>query len=337
MEGLCFVQSAHAADYVDSIQKKEYTGVKATLPYSVTTDEYNFTFYPKRAYVQPNQEITYELGIINKQSSTLHIQYLQVDVYRYAPTNLTGFGTFYPDSEVAIQSIRDKGLEIPGWRKSTMTFRLKVPPASALGSKKEICLGSSIESDQDIVKNQIAVLNSCIPIVRDAKQLTSVKSVFEKVYKKKSQNVDLEYWVPRYIREKMNAKTLETTMKYWKQKATVQSVDAHIKSSLSELRVLAEVYYDSNKSSYRGVDACIANPNTMKCKNSSTATLVQKIRSEIATAIGGASDIHTYASMAKYCVSQKLQSGLITCFDSTGTFVSSATTLCSATALQCIK
>ncbi len=209
---------AYAGEYSDSVTQKEQSGVSSALPYSVTTNQYQFTFYPKKAFVQPGQEIVYQLGISNRTASSLPIRFVQVDVYRYMPYGVTGFGTFKADPEVAIQNIEAEDFEVAGSQKKVMTFKIKVPSSAAIGNKKEICLGAMMQSEQNSALNQIANLTACTPIARDAKQISTVQGAFQKVYGVKAQNVDLEYWVPRYLREKMNAKTLESTMIFWKQK-----------------------------------------------------------------------------------------------------------------------
>lgn len=244
--------AAHAGQYTDPVIQKERSGVSSALPYSVTTGQYQFTFYPRKAFVQPGQEIIYQLGISNRTTSSIPIRFVQVDVYRYMPYGITGFGKFKADSEVAIQNIEAEDFDVAGAQKKIMTFKIKVPSNADLGDKKEICIGAMMQSEQDSAQNQIATLNACTPIIRDAKQLSAIQAVFQKVYGIKAQGGDLEYWVPRYLREKMNAKNLESTMRFWKAKQgpvapviTISSKDvpALFKTVFGRLPVASEQKY----------------------------------------------------------------------------------------------
>lgn len=42
--------------------------------------------------------------------------------------------------------------------------------------------------------------------------------------------------------------------------------DTRIRADISQLRTLAEIYYDSNAASYTGFDTCVITPNTTNCK-----------------------------------------------------------------------
>lgn len=117
-----------------------------------------------------------------------------------------------------------------------------------------------------------------------------------------------------------------------------KSNDARIKSNIGQLRTLAEVFYDSNKASYAGVDSCFTTPTATTCKDASIASSVQMLKDDLATAMGGVSNLETNATSAAFCISHSLRSaGSSVCVDATGQFVESPTATCGVAATQCPK
>ncbi len=118
--------------------------------------------------------------------------------------------------------------------------------------------------------------------------------------------------------------------------ARAKANDARIKSDVGQLRTLAEVYYDANKSSYSGVDKCFDAPTETTCKEKSIASSVKSLKDDLTSANGGTSNLEVNASATDYCISHGLTAvAAYSCVDSTGQSAQSATARCGTTAVQC--
>jgi len=112
--------------------------------------------------------------------------------------------------------------------------------------------------------------------------------------------------------------------------------DARVKASLSQLRTLAEVYYDSNNASYAGLDACftLGTPCVGGVEASANA-----LRSDIATASGVSKfNVNNATDGGAFCISAALKSETnnFICVDATGIFTDETTTAtCGTTATVC--
>ncbi len=101
--------------------------------------------------------------------------------------------------------------------------------------------------------------------------------------------------------------------------------DARVKSSISQLRTLAEVIYDSNSSQYEvaadadGVEKCFEGPSSTTCGDANTSTSVTALRTDVTAAQGGTLALDAEGDADEYCVEALLQNpALYYCADSTG-------------------
>ncbi|MEX1111876.1 MAG: type II secretion system protein [Candidatus Andersenbacteria bacterium] len=102
--------------------------------------------------------------------------------------------------------------------------------------------------------------------------------------------------------------------------------DAGIKSSIGQLRTLAEVYYDSNGSSYAGWAGCIDAPDATTCKTSEISNSVTSLTTDISTKNIDNSDVVAQSAASQFCMSAALKTaGQYICVDATGEFDSTAT------------
>ena len=109
---------------------------------------------------------------------------------------------------------------------------------------------------------------------------------------------------------------------------------ARIKSNVGQLRTIAEVYYDSNSSSYAGFDSCTATPTANTCSTAELASTVQALNTDLATAFGSKA-LTVNAAATAFCISHPLPDGEQTCVDATGSFQTSITASCGASATSC--
>jgi len=90
--------------------------------------------------------------------------------------------------------------------------------------------------------------------------------------------------------------------------------DARIKSTIGQLRTLAEIIYDNGGSSYAAVGGCFGNPAEPACTG--TATSVASLKTDL-TAAGGT--LVANSVQGAYCISSVLKSTTSSfCADSTG-------------------
>lgn len=109
--------------------------------------------------------------------------------------------------------------------------------------------------------------------------------------------------------------------------------DARVKSNIAQMRTLAEVYYDSNNSSYTGIDTCIGTPNTTNCVGGIESS-VAALNTDLTSAGGGT--VAANATATAFCISSTLVSDTSQsfCSDSTGQSEITATG-CGAAATAC--
>jgi prepilin-type N-terminal cleavage/methylation domain-containing protein len=82
--------------------------------------------------------------------------------------------------------------------------------------------------------------------------------------------------------------------------------DAKIKSDMGQLRTLAEVYYDSNITSYLGYNDCLTAPDSATCRGDievSVASLIADISS------AGGQTLHSEVSPDLFCMAVVLNDG----------------------------
>ncbi len=94
--------------------------------------------------------------------------------------------------------------------------------------------------------------------------------------------------------------------------------DARIKSTIGQLRTLAEIVYDNKNSSYVTVDNCFTSPLAADCGGASVTTSVTSLRTDVAAA--GSTLTSVGATATTYCVSATLKSDPTQsfCVDATG-------------------
>ena len=100
--------------------------------------------------------------------------------------------------------------------------------------------------------------------------------------------------------------------------ARSKAQDARIKSDLAQLHILAEIAFDSDNSSYAGVEGCMDAPGPLTCDGGiegSAAALIADL--EIAN---GAAGFETESVAAAWCASSALASDAAEtiCVDSSG-------------------
>lgn len=111
--------------------------------------------------------------------------------------------------------------------------------------------------------------------------------------------------------------------------------DARIKSSIGQLRVIAEILYDTHGAAYQnagntaGVEVCVEGPTATTCgadNSASVATLIADINSANG-AVGGAPTSESTAS--DFCIEAQLNDTTFVCVDNTGVTQTNPTTACS--------
>ncbi|MDA1169184.1 MAG: type II secretion system protein [bacterium] len=114
--------------------------------------------------------------------------------------------------------------------------------------------------------------------------------------------------------------------------------DARIKSTISQLRTLAEIIYDNNGSKYTTVGACFNGATATTGATAATAancfgseTSVGALQADNDAATGVTNSVVSSSTASLYCVSSVLKSTAnYYCADNTGATKSSATSICSA-------
>jgi prepilin-type N-terminal cleavage/methylation domain-containing protein len=98
--------------------------------------------------------------------------------------------------------------------------------------------------------------------------------------------------------------------------------DARIKSSMGQIRIMAETYYDDNSASYTGFDTCVGTPTLANCGDQITADSILTLKSDINSANGVAGSLVADASSSEFCVSAPLKTntGNFVCVDASGEF-----------------
>ena len=98
-----------------------------------------------------------------------------------------------------------------------------------------------------------------------------------------------------------------------------KATDARVRADVSQLRTLAEVYYESNGASYMGLSNCVAIPNANSCKGIEVS--VSLLRDDI-DSIGEVTPALVVASGdAEFCISNHLSDlNMFVCVDATGVF-----------------
>jgi len=100
--------------------------------------------------------------------------------------------------------------------------------------------------------------------------------------------------------------------------ARSKAQDARIKSDLAQLHVLAEIAFDSDNSSYAGVELCMTTPNAANCDGGIEASVTSLIADlDIAN---GAGTLVVESVAASWCASSVMASdvGETVCVDSSG-------------------
>lgn len=93
--------------------------------------------------------------------------------------------------------------------------------------------------------------------------------------------------------------------------------DARMKSDVGQLRVLAEVFYDTNNSSYGGFSNCVNNPTVTACGDGEMASNVSALVNDVQEAGG---ELQVYTTKAEYCISSSLivEPSMYICADYSG-------------------
>lgn len=114
--------------------------------------------------------------------------------------------------------------------------------------------------------------------------------------------------------------------------ARTKAQDARIKSNISQLRTLAEVYYDASDASYLGFDTCVASG---VCGTTGIDSSVAALTADTQSANGASAPVAN-ADAGGFCVQAALRStGSYACADSTGVFSAEGTKVCDATSKAC--
>lgn len=98
--------------------------------------------------------------------------------------------------------------------------------------------------------------------------------------------------------------------------ARAKANDARIKSNVSQLRTLAEVYYDSHDASYAGLDGCLTSAAD-DCASVSAQMVSLADDTELAN---GSAAPTIVAAADSFCISAALKTAGVTCVDSTGAY-----------------
>lgn len=112
--------------------------------------------------------------------------------------------------------------------------------------------------------------------------------------------------------------------------------DARTKSSLSQLRILAEVHYDSNASSYsspKSFETCYGAPSVANCAGGVDAD-VQALKTDLVASIGTGSVV-VEAVPGSACISAPLRTAAFFCMDSGGLSNENAAIQCDTGTATC--
>jgi prepilin-type N-terminal cleavage/methylation domain-containing protein len=116
--------------------------------------------------------------------------------------------------------------------------------------------------------------------------------------------------------------------------ARTKANDARIKANVSQMRVLAEVFYDANSTSYNGLSTCFTTPNATNCKGIETS--VSTLKTDTAAAYASSAMTVT-ADASNFCIQALLASAASTyiCTDETGVVKTNTATACIAAGSGC--
>lgn len=96
--------------------------------------------------------------------------------------------------------------------------------------------------------------------------------------------------------------------------------DAAIKSDLGQLRTLAEVYYDSNSSTYTDWGTCITTPSTANCATAEISNSVTTLKADILAKSANTGALTATSGASAFCMVATLKTGNTVCVDATGEF-----------------
>jgi prepilin-type N-terminal cleavage/methylation domain-containing protein len=106
---------------------------------------------------------------------------------------------------------------------------------------------------------------------------------------------------------------------------------AQVRSSISQIRTLAEIYYSSNFFSYMGLDTCLSTPNSTNCVGGIEDEVIS-LRAALTEAhLGGAAHVlETRSDDDDFCVSSALppDSTVHVCIDASGVMVEGTSQEC---------
>lgn len=123
--------------------------------------------------------------------------------------------------------------------------------------------------------------------------------------------------------------------------------ETRVKSSLRQLRNMAELYYDTKSSSYVGLSTCMSTPNANNCLTADYAQKIQILNNEITAANNDSTPVESLSNVASFCLNTILEPlngtepsppGKRTlCVDQTGTYREKVDGACSivASKAQC--
>ena len=111
--------------------------------------------------------------------------------------------------------------------------------------------------------------------------------------------------------------------------------DARLKSSIRQLRVLTEQFYDGNSYVYTGLDTCIDTPTEANCGAQTIADEIIILKNEIEDAADQTGIVAVAADAQEFCIAAPLKVGNSSyiCVNSVGSIVdgSSTSTPCDTT------
>lgn len=88
-----------------------------------------------------------------------------------------------------------------------------------------------------------------------------------------------------------------------------KAADTQIRSSIHQLRILAESYYDSSGYQYTGLDTCVSTPTAATCFEQQLADRIIILKTEIENTLGQTGVVSTTANQANFCLAAPLKAG----------------------------